>query len=525
MSALFIKLLNMSIAAGWLILAVIVLRFAFRKAPGWVRCTMWAFVALRLVIPFSLQSSFSVIPSVNTVSVVTVDTVQEEDPGQAVSQSELVSASEPVSRPEYVSRPSTDPASSAGSVSSPAGSGSPHIDRTGTGNALEQNSGETKRIVINTGITAVDGTINRTEPDTASRTEESADIVGTASVIWAIGAALMLAYAAFSYLALLYRVRESIKENGVYICDNIGSPFVFGIIRPRIYIPSGMDEKNLAYVLAHEKAHIKRLDPVWRLLGFILLSVYWFAPLAWIAYVLFCRDIELACDERVIRTLDPVQRAGYSEALLELTQPHRAISACPVAFGETGVKARIKKVFGYKKPALWIMIAAVLLCAALAACMMTDPIDKAKSEYPEEVQMILSGNYYMEFYTWDDFEETYAVAGQGSSCYCATLWYSGEEYKPDFVAIGVNGVFQVLDTGNKVTFRHRQINDAKLHFIERTAFKPVLVHADGTFHNLVLTCHNGIITVVKHLPHLRKEWTLQFHRSHQVLGCNRRSCA
>ena len=529
MSALFIKLLNMSIAAGWLILAVIVLRFAFRKAPGWVRCTMWAFVALRLVIPFSLQSSFSVIPSVNTVSVVTVDTVQEEDPGQAVSQSEPVSASEPVSRPEYVSRPSTDPASSAGSVSSPAESGSPHIDRTGTGNALAQKSGETKRIVINTGITAVDGTINRTEPDTASRTEESADIVGTASVIWAIGAALMLAYAAFSYLALWYRVRESIKENGVYICDNIGSPFVFGIIRPRIYIPSGMDEKNLAYVLAHEKAHIKRLDPVWRLLGFILLSVYWFAPLAWIAYVLFCRDIELACDERVIRTLDPVQRAGYSEALLELTQPHRTISACPVAFGETGVKARIKKVFGYKKPTVFIIAAALILCTVLGACLMTDPMDKDKTEYPEEIQMILGGNYYMEFYTWDDWEVTYAVAavaGLSRSCYFSTLQYRDGAYKPyDLVTIGGNGAFQLLDTGNKVTFRPRQIKDAKLHFIEQAAFKSVGSElTDGgqryTFskhcyyagdYTVTFICENGRLKTIKMDPQTESGEKLEMH--------------
>ncbi|MBP5208661.1 MAG: leucine-rich repeat protein, partial [Clostridia bacterium] len=275
-------------------------------------------------------------------------------------------------------------------------------------------------------------------------------VVSILSVIWAIGAALMLAYAAFSYLALWYRVRESIKENGVYICDNIGSPFVFGIIRPRIYIPSGMDEKNLAYVLAHEKAHIKRLDPVWRLLGFILLSVYWFAPLAWIAYVLFCRDIELACDERVIRTLDPVQRAGYSEALLELTQPHRTISACPVAFGETGVKARIKKVFGYKKPTVFIIAAALILCTVLGACLMTDPKDAEEPEYTKEIDMYMHSDYYIEFRIPEDTANIYTIAVKdGVISYRRIYETAGLRKTEDRVLIEKDGVLSLLFTDDR----------------------------------------------------------------------------
>ena len=450
MSALFIKLLNMSIAAGWLVLAIVLLRFAFKKAPGWVRCAVWALVALRLALPFSFQSALSIIPSVNTVSVVTVPAEEEvsasdesadagyvsdnepvseysapssapstapgeeeiteeeisfEEPestaehvsygeqstiAEPVSYEEQLSQEEPtsaeesapqteyVSQSEPVSREGSEPVAPASSVSSPPQSGDPHA---GTGKTEPDGSagqtaktpdgkpGAARKIVINTGIAAVDKSISLS------------DVASAAAIIWAAGVFAMAAYAVISYVRLKLKVRESVKRGEVYICDAISSPFVFGFFKPRIYVPSGMDEKNLRHVLAHEKAHIKRLDHIWRPLGFALLSVYWFAPLIWIAYILFCRDIEIACDEKVIRSLNAEERSGYTQALLDLSRPHRAISACPVAFGETGVKERVKKVFNYKRPALWMIVTALLLCAALCACMMTDPVDESSAAH------------------------------------------------------------------------------------------------------------------------------------------------
>lgn len=319
MNDLFLELLNRSIAAGWLILAVILLRLLLKKAPKWISCLLWGLAAFRLLCPFSLESIFSVIPSRETV------------------------------RPEIVYSPS------------------PSID---------------------SGITAVDHLVNPVlqqsfSPEAGDSVNPLQVVLAVAAVIWLLGLLGMILYALAGYIRLRLRVRTAVRlTEPDYVSELVDSPFILGIFKPRIYLPSGMSEELQAAVLAHEHAHLKRLDPLWKLLGYGLLAVYWFHPLCWAAWLLFCRDIELACDEKVIRDLAPGQKKAYSEALLfcSLSQGHMT-AACPLAFGEVGVKERIRSVLNYKRPAFWIIATALAACVIVGVCFLTDPV----KERPDEI--------------------------------------------------------------------------------------------------------------------------------------------
>lgn len=317
MSELFLEILNTAITAGWLVLAVLLVRLPLKKAPAWVRCALWAIVALRLVWPFEIESILSLIPS-----------------KQTLPPAEL-----------YAPAPQ-----------------------------------------IHTGVTALNSAINPVftptfTPEPANSVNPLQVAVAVASVVWVIGMLLMAAYTAISYLRLRRMVRVSMPAGeGVYLCDNISSPFILGIVKPRIYLPSDLPEHKWVSVLAHERAHLARKDHWWKPLGFLLLTVFWFHPLLWLAYILLCRDVELACDEKVIKTLSDEEKRSYSQTLLDCSVPRKWIAACPLAFGETGVKQRIKAVLHYKKPTLWIIIAALLLCSVLAVCFLTEPVDTPEEE-------------------------------------------------------------------------------------------------------------------------------------------------
>ena len=323
MGAVFLKLLNLSVNASWLILVVLAARLLLKKAPRWIACLLWAFVAFRLCCPFSLESVLSLLPSAEAV---------------------------------------------------PAGI------------TAEQ------KPQIDTGITIIDDAINPVMENTFSA--EVSDgvnplkgVVGIAAVIWLAGVAAMLLYALVSFIRLKRRVRLSLAVNDrVRECDEVESPFILGMFRPVIYVPSGMKEETLELVTAHESAHIKRGDHWWKPLGFLLLSVYWFNPLCWLAYILLCRDIEAACDEKVIRDKDREYVAAYSQALLDCSISGRMIKACPLAFGETGVKERVKGVLNYKKPAFWVILAAVIACIVIAICFLTDPKKEAKELSAEQME-------------------------------------------------------------------------------------------------------------------------------------------
>lgn len=311
MAAVFLKLLNLSISASWLVLAVLVLRLVSKRSPKWMNVLLWGIVALRLMLPFSIESALSLIPSVETVS----PAVVQFDPAPTITSGVSVIDN------------AVNPALSEHFAAAPTASVNPLYVWT--------------------------------------------EIAGW---VWLIGLGAMLLYALVSYLRLRRRVSVSlcVREN-IYLCDAISSPFILGVVKPRIYLPSGLDEVQRQNVLSHERAHLTRRDHWWKPLGFVLLAVYWFNPVLWLAYTLLCRDIELACDERVIRTMDESAVKTYSTVLLACSMPRKAVITCPLAFGEVGVKERVKNALRYKKPAFWVAAASVAVCVVVAVCFLTNP--------------------------------------------------------------------------------------------------------------------------------------------------------
>lgn len=310
MDDVFLKLVNLSISASWLILAVLVLRVVLKKAPKWVMPLLWGVVALRLVCLFSIESALSLIPSAETI------------PSEIVTETR-----EPV--------------------------------------LYEQ---ATLDIVTNPTLPSA-----AEVPVGVSRQQAQVDF-NIYSVLWLAGMAALLVHALVSAGKLKRKLATAILlRDNIYESEFVDSPFVFGVVKPNIYLPMHMDEGTAAYVIAHECAHLARRDHWWKVLGYLVLALHWFNPLVWVAYILFCRDIELACDEKVVRGLDGAARADYSQALLSCAAPKRAVAACPLAFGEGNIKMRVKSALHYKKPAFWVAAAAVLAVVIVAVCFLTNP--------------------------------------------------------------------------------------------------------------------------------------------------------
>ena len=317
MDAVFLEILNMSISAGWLITIVFVLRLLFQKAPKSFNYILWALVAIRLICPFTIESVLSLVPSAEVVP------------------TEIMYSRTPE---------------------------------------------------VETGIDAVDTVINPVITGSMAPAEIGLSInpmqvaMFIASAVWMIGIAGMLLYMGISYLMLRWKVRASMHlQENVWICDAIDSPFILGMINPRIYLHSDIEEGQIPYIVAHEKEHLKYRDYLWKPLGFIVLAVHWFNPLVWLSYICMCRDMELACDERVIRSMNVNEKKMYSNVLLACSAKRRVVSACPVAFGEVGIKQRIKSVVNYKKPAFWIICVAFVVCVVVGVCFLTNPKGEAIS--------------------------------------------------------------------------------------------------------------------------------------------------
>ncbi len=321
MRDIFLEVLERSMAAGWLVLAVAALRPAMGRAPKGLRVLLWGMVALRLLCPVSIESRFSLIPDNGSVSERMLAEAEPKGNGTAIS-------------PEHAAE-------------EPGGNGLAADREEPAGSGFSTDS----RVL-----------------------SDKYNIIDILSVIWISGMLLMGVYALAGYLRLQRLVATAVvMEDNIFRSERVESPFVLGLVRPRIYIPFRTKGRNLAHVVVHEKVHILRRDHWWKPLGFVLLTVYWFHPLLWLAYILLCRDIELACDERAIRGLSGGQRADYSQALLDCSVSRRNVFACPLAFGETGVKTRVKSILRYQKPALWIVGLAVAACIAVAVCFLTDP--------------------------------------------------------------------------------------------------------------------------------------------------------
>ncbi len=380
MEMIFLNVFNRSLAAGWLILAVIVVRLFLKKAPRRLSCVLWAVVAVRLLCPFFPVSSFSLIPSGETIS------------------AEVV---------RFAPAPAID-------------SGIPVLNK-----ALNPMIGE------------------RFAPAPGTSVNPLYIWTAIAGIVWLVGAAVMVGYALLSSLRMRNVVREAVPlgmcaephgarplETGaalpdnVWLCDAVRSPFILGIVRPKIYLPSGITREQMLCILAHEQAHVERLDHCLKPFGWLLLSVYWFHPLVWIAYMLFCRDLELACDEKVVGSMDLDGRKAYSHALLACSLQRKTVFSYPLAFGEIGVRERVKGILHYRKPAGWIAAVTVLACAAVAVCFLTDPKEKAddsKIRYLDQwySRSDLSAETiaWLEWYNGLSAEEQLAVSSEPHDLY------------------------------------------------------------------------------------------------------------
>lgn len=328
MAGIFARLLGMSLTAGYLILAVIFARLLLKKAPRKTICVLWGLVGIRLSLPFSLESAFSLVP---------VRQIASQVPNIQLLSQDLLQAS-----------------ASQGNV----------------GAASQGNIGAAALNALTESPLA--GAWTSAPAASASFTPA---VFQVAAMVWLVGMVIFLAYSLSTYMRLRRRVASAIKfETNIFQCDAIDSPFVLGLFHPKIYLPFSLDESYLGHVIAHETAHIKRHDHWIKPLGLLLLAVYWFNPLVWLAYILLCRDIELACDQKVLEQIGPRQRKAYSTSLLACSIKHSSIAMCPVAFGEVGVRQRVKNILNYRKPAFWLTLVAATACVAIAVAFLTDPI-------------------------------------------------------------------------------------------------------------------------------------------------------
>ena len=462
MADVFYKILQMSISASWLILAIVVLRIFLKKVPRKIICFLWALVAIRLVCPFAIESRFSLIPDTqgifadyeNQLENAGTDNVNAglpdmsgavggalDNEGAAGGNADMASGklnNEIDNAAGNITAGNTAGGNITGGSVSDGGIAagniadknnmSGNIPNISSGNDMQ---GGTADRVNNGGLNDISGGNFKGNLDNADNNLSGAATsdnqkaaagnpgytailagklggisLGRLAFIWTAGCVILLLYAVGSYI-LLRRKTGAAFNNGenIYICDDIDTPFILGIFSPKIYIPSLLTEEERGYVIAHEKAHLKRLDCVWKPLGFILLAMYWFNPLSWVAYILLCRDIELACDERVIADKDIEYKKQYAMTLLNCSSPKKMVSACPLAFGEVSVKTRIKMVLNYKKPAFWLVLAAVAACVVVMVCFMTNPkssapdnesvagenIDESSSAEPDSEKLVAEG--------------------------------------------------------------------------------------------------------------------------------------
>ena len=324
MIQLFLKIINLNLSTVWLILALLILRFVLKKAPKWIHVLLWGFLAFRLLCPFSIESKWSLIPSTETL------------PEQIISGSSFQ---------------------------------------------------------VQTGIPLIDNSMNnylgdRYFEDVTVPANHGYHVLSILTVIWIIGMLLLLTYTAISYWHIHQEIAAATwYRDNIFQCKKINSPFVFGIIQPRIFLPLSMETKMTEHVIAHEKTHLSRKDHWWKLLGFLLLIIHWFNPLIWLSFLLLCHDIELACDEKVIQALPNNQRADYAEALLTCSILRHQTPTCPLAFGEIGVKERVNAILHYQKPTFWVFLMTIAACFMVTVCFLANPIKPT-------IGYILSNDYY-----------------------------------------------------------------------------------------------------------------------------------
>lgn len=390
MEALFLQVLNMSISASWMIVAVLVIRWIFHRlnAPKRVCYILWLWVAVRLLCPISLESGLSLIPSGETFS---EEFLYEEKPEIHSGIEEIDNAVNPIISQQVVG----NQAVGSDQNENGAGNETPSVDnQVGDENYSEVEGGYA---MTDTGMFSVQ------------------KVVYGASILWCVGIIGMMTYTLICYYRLKKTVRISTRlRDNLWICDGIRSPFILGLFQPRIYLPSHIEEEQIRYIIAHENEHLKYHDNWWKPLGFVVLAIHWFNPLVWVAYISMCRDIEISCDERVIDTMNMIEKKKYMESLLLCSSPRHMVSACPVAFGEIGIKERIKGIVNYKKPAGAVFGIFAVVCVIVFICFLTNPKDSTgfeewtKSITPEDIYEVrIEKIYNQEITEYDISEDEY----------------------------------------------------------------------------------------------------------------------
>ncbi len=336
MGIIFFKVLEMSIAALLLMVAVVLIRIPLKRAPKWFMGILWAIVALRLLVPVQITAHVGFMPDFGNIVNVCFNGGEEKEAGPVTVNSgihEAVGITKSVVSEEVI----------------------------------EESKKET--------VQAVDPVAPVNEQDPSN------GIPLFIQIIWLVGMLVVLGYAGFCYISIKKKTAASIRYisgDRIYVCDDIDTPFIFGMLKPSIYMPSGLDRKTIKNVIAHEKAHIERYDHIRKQFGFFILAIHWFNPLVWVSYMLFCRDIELACDERVVSRMNILQKKSYAQSLLSCSTQRRMVLAYPLAFGEVGVGTRVKQIFNYKKPTAWLVAALVVICGILSTSSFTKATEKAQ---------------------------------------------------------------------------------------------------------------------------------------------------
>ena len=336
---LFPTVINMSITASVATVVIVVLRKIFKDMPKIIFYAMWLIVLFRLLCPISIPSDFSVLNALDMPSFST---------GHATNRMEYVPVD--IVHTEY-----------------------PEVDLP---------------------VPLVSDIVNYILPqgDEQLRADPLEAPVAFATDVWLIGIAAMFIYGDYSFFKLRKRLKEAVKiSDNIYLCDHIASPFVIGIVKPKIYLPSSLAESEQKYIILHEQHHIKRFDHIVKLVAFAALSIHWFNPFVWIAFTLLCKDMEMSCDEAVIAKLGLEIRSDYSRSLLNLSTGKHIFAGMPLAFGEGDTGSRIKNLYNYRKPKAAVFVAVAAVCAILGVTLLLNPDNSGGQIYYNGTVYVQSG--------------------------------------------------------------------------------------------------------------------------------------
>ena len=381
----FYRVIDIGIAALWMVIAVLILRLVFRKASSRVKCAMWGMVALRLLVPVIIESNFAITPYFSVQNIIEIgETVPEtwitenmtdkNEPGKPYTDNSFVE-DDRISDFDLEKQNMNDPITEK--------NGEKQTEYDNKSAFTDDDIRLSNNIISNDPENVIIAADNDSIPFYEHSVQGKAFLFNILGYVWLLGATAFMLYGLYRFIRLRSRLKTAVlreNEKDVYLSEYAGSPFVFGIVKPKIYMGFGLSDISAQNVIKHERMHIRHRDHLLKILAYIILAAYWFLPWVWVAFILFCRDMELACDEAVIRDMDMNGRADYSQALLECVKPHKKSFSYSVYFGENGIKRRIKNISGYKRKTVWIAIAAVMVCGIVAVILFFVVPDRSDNE-------------------------------------------------------------------------------------------------------------------------------------------------